>query len=34
MKLENATSIDKQSDIKFYPEDLNGGNKAFNALII
>ena len=34
MKLENATSIDKQSDIELYREFLNGGNKAFNALII
>ena len=34
MKLENATSSDKQSDIELYREFLNGGNKAFNALII
>lgn len=34
MKLENATSIDKQSDIELYQKFLNGDNEAFNTLII
>ena len=34
MKLEDATFIDKQSDIELYQKFLNGNNEAFNELII
>ena len=33
MKLEDATFIDKQSDIELYQKFLNGNNEAFNELI-
>lgn len=34
MKLEDATFIDKQSDIELYQKFLNGNDEAFNELII